>query len=172
MNYKEKFLEMSRNNAVVLERCKILINSLTQPAPVTKFNHLDSTRKIGKNNKANDKLEKKPEANKFIYLENDKSNKLNKLDTAPKAYKVKNCKLNDEEALDTDPFDPMASEKCKFIEKDDNETCKLEIETIDWDNNGTKTIDPKIKETSDHGDGISCKECGKLYMGSRKVFSI
>ena len=80
---------------------------------------------------------------------------------------------HEEEALDTvNPFDPMASEKCKFIEKDDNETCKLEIETIDWDNNGTKAIDPKIKETSDHGDGISCKECGNLYMGSRKVFSI
>ena len=80
---------------------------------------------------------------------------------------------HEEEALDTvNPFDPMASEKCKFIEKDDNETCKLEIETIDWDNNGTKAIDPKIKETSDHGDGISCKECGKLYIGSRKVFSI
>ena len=68
------------------------------------------------------------------------------MDTAPKAYKVKNCKLNDEEALDT-------SEKCKIIEKDDNEKCKLEVETID-------------------GDEISCKECGKLYMGSRKVFSI
>ena len=41
MNYEKKFLEMSRNNAVVLERCKTLINSLTQSAPVTKFNDLD-----------------------------------------------------------------------------------------------------------------------------------
>merc|ERR1712030_185799 len=162
MNYEKKFLEMSRNNEVVLERCKALSKSLTQPAPVTKFNHLDSTQKIGKDDKSNDKLDKAPETYKFNYLDkNDKSNKLNKLDTAPEACKFKNCefvlkcvnrkkskikqkmeahihkdhrdtKLNDgtpdkdvsttlvldsdheEEALDTvNPFDPMASEKCK-----------------------------------------------------------
>ena len=30
-----------------------------------------------------------------------------------------------------------------------------------------------IKEASDHRDtGISCKECGKLYMGPNKVFAL
>merc|ERR1712208_70103 len=96
MHYEKKFLEMSRNNEVVLERCKTLIKSATQPAPVTKFNHLDSTKKIGKDDKSNDKLDRAPETCKFNYLDkNDKSNKLNKLDTAPEACKVKNCKLND-----------------------------------------------------------------------------
>ena len=48
MKYENKVTEMSRDNEVVLERCKALIKSLTQPAPVTKFNHLDSTQKLGK----------------------------------------------------------------------------------------------------------------------------
>ena len=45
MKYQKKFIEMSRNNEVVLERCNALIKSVTQPAHVTKFNQLDSTQK-------------------------------------------------------------------------------------------------------------------------------
>ena len=60
------------------------------------------------------------------------------------------------------------------IPKDD------EIEVVDLDSviiNGTETaVDPiaEIKEASDHGldTGISCKECGKLYMGPNKVFGL
>ena len=50
MKYDNKITEISRENEAVLERCYDLINlikSLTQPAPVTKFNHLDNTQ-IGK----------------------------------------------------------------------------------------------------------------------------
>merc|ERR1711888_67250 len=82
MKYENKVTEMSRDNGVVLERYHDLIKSLTQPAPVTKFNHLDSTQKIGKDDKTC----------KFNYLDKkDKSNKLNKLDTTAEAYKIKNC---------------------------------------------------------------------------------
>ena len=89
---------MSRNHEVILERCKaLLIKSVPQLTPVTKFDNLDNTQHSGKD---------------------DKSNKL--------------------------------------------KTCKSK-NSVDWDINH--------KEASDGDTGISCKECGKLYMDPTKVFA-
>ena len=44
LHYEKNFLEMSRNHEVILERCKaLLIKSVPQLTPVTKFDNLDNT---------------------------------------------------------------------------------------------------------------------------------
>ena len=150
MKYDNKITETSRDNDAVIDRCYDIIDpieSSTQHAPITKFNHLDNTQ-IGKE-KTNDKLVN-PEADKFN-------------------YKIKlNNGTNEKDTIDSDNEDNVNTE-ISYNVADNSSEEQAEITQLKEAKEKIKVLQARVHL---YEDATSCKDCDFTVSGKMKPSKI
>ena len=155
MKYDNKITETSRDNDAVIDRCYDIIDpieSSTQHAPITKFNHLDNTQ-IGKE-KTNDKLVN-PEADKFN-------------------YKIKlNNGTNDKDNIDSDNEDNVMDSdwntEISYNVADNSSEEQAEITQLKEAKEKIKVLQARVHL---YENATSCKDCDFAVSGKMKQSKI